>query len=125
MQPKKSVTDPIHPGEILLEEFMKPLGLTSNGLAMALRVPAARIHAIVSESRGITADTALRLSRYFSTTSEFWMNLQRDYDLRTVARSSRAEIERAFSHARLHRDLRLVSPAISGWIPASACRRTS
>ena len=95
MQPKQSVTDPIHPGEILLEEFMKPLGLTSNGLAIALRVPATRIHAIVNESRGITADTALRRSRYFSTTSEFWMNLQRDYDLRTVARSSRAEIERA------------------------------
>ena len=95
MQQKKSVTNPIHPGEILLEEFMKPLGLASNGLAMALRVPATRIHAIVSESRGITADTALRLSRYFSTTSEFWMNLQRDYDLRTVARLSGTEIERA------------------------------
>ena len=94
MQPKKSVTDPIHPGEILLEEFMKPLGLASNGLAMALRVPATRIHAIVSESRGITADTALRLSRYFSTTGEFWMNLQRDYDLSVAANASRARIER-------------------------------
>jgi addiction module HigA family antidote len=62
---------------------------------MALDVPATRIHVIVSESRGITADTALRLSRYFSTTSEFRMNLQRDYDLRILARSSRAEIERA------------------------------
>jgi addiction module HigA family antidote len=78
----------------MLEEFMKPLGLTSNALALALRVPATRINAIVNETRGITADTALRLSRYFSTTSEFWMNLQRDYALRLATRASRAEIER-------------------------------
>jgi addiction module HigA family antidote len=74
---------------------MKPLGLTGNGLALALRVPATRITAIVNENRGITADTALRLDRYFSTTSEFSMNLQREYDLRAAARSSRAEIERS------------------------------
>jgi addiction module HigA family antidote len=93
--PQKPVTGPIHPGEILREEFMKPLGIAGNGLAVALRVPATRIGAIVNETRGITADTALRLGRYFSTTSEFWMNLQRDYDLRIAARSSSAEIERA------------------------------
>ncbi len=92
--PQRSLSAPIHPGEILLEEFMKPLGLTSNALALALRVPATRMNAIVNEARGITADTALRLSRYFSTTSEFWMNLQRDYDLRLATRASRAEIER-------------------------------
>jgi addiction module HigA family antidote len=66
---------------------------TVNGLALALRVPAARIGAIVKEKRGIPADTALRLGRYFSTSSEFWMNLQRDYDLRMAVKASRARIE--------------------------------
>jgi antitoxin HigA-1 len=91
---KKLVTAPIHPGEILLEEFIRPAGVSINGLALALRVPATRIGAIVNETRGITADTALRLGRYFSTSSEFWMNLQRDYDLRVAANASRARIER-------------------------------
>ena len=66
---------PIHPGEILREEFLSPLGISSHQLAMALRVPATRINDIVNEKRGITADTALRLSRYFGTTSRFWMNM--------------------------------------------------
>jgi len=92
--PKKPVTSPIHPGEILLEEFMRPAGISINGLALALRVPATRVSAIVNETRGITADTALRLGRYFSTSSEFWMNLQRDYDLRTAANTLRKQIER-------------------------------
>jgi addiction module HigA family antidote len=91
--PKKPVTSPIHPGEILLEEFIRPAGISINGLGLALHVPATRISAIVNETRGITADRALRLGRYFSTTSEFWMNLQRDYDLRMAAKSSRARIE--------------------------------
>jgi addiction module HigA family antidote len=91
----KSPTAPIHPGEILLEEFMKPLSISINGLALELRVPATRISAIVNENRGITAQTALRLGRYFSTTSEFWMNLQRDFDLRVAANQSRKEIERS------------------------------
>jgi len=91
--PKRSVTAPIHPGEILIEEFMRPAGISINGLALALRVPATRISAIVNETRSITADTALRLSRYFSTSSEFWMNLQRDYDLRMAANESRTRIE--------------------------------
>ena len=92
--PKKPVTSPVHPGEILLEEFMRPAGISINGLALALRVPATCISAIVNETRGITADTALRLGRYFSTTSEFWMNLQRDYDLRIAANALRKQIER-------------------------------
>lgn len=92
--PKEPVTAPIHPGEILLEEFIRPAGISINGLALALRVPATRISAIVNETRGITADTALRLGRYFSTSSEFWMNLQRDYDLRVAANASRTQIER-------------------------------
>lgn len=72
---------PIHPGEILRLEFMEPLGLSSNALARALGVTPARINEIARESRGITADTALRLARYFGTTPELWMNLQRRYDI--------------------------------------------
>ena len=71
----------IHPGEILREEFLVPLGMSAHELAMALRVPATRINDIVNEKRGITADTALRLSRYFGTTSRFWMNMQASYEL--------------------------------------------
>lgn len=72
---------PIHPGEILREEFLVPLGMSGHELALALRVPATRINDIVNEKRGITADTALRLSRYFGTTAKFWMNLQASYEL--------------------------------------------
>jgi len=72
---------PLHPGEMLREEFMKPLGLSSNALAMELRVPVTRISEIVRERRGITADTALRLARYFNMTAEFWMRLQMEFDL--------------------------------------------
>jgi addiction module HigA family antidote len=72
---------PIHPGEILREEFLAPLGMSSHELALALRVPATRMNDIVKEKRGITADTALRLSRYFGTTSRFWMNMQASWEL--------------------------------------------
>ena len=78
---KKDRLPPIHPGEILREEFLSPLGMSAHELAMALRVPATRINDIVNEKRGITADTALRLSRYFGTTSKFWMNLQASWEL--------------------------------------------
>ena len=81
----------LHPGEMLREEFMKPLGLSANALAMALRVPVTRISEIVRERRGITADTALRLARYFNMTAEFWMRLQMDYDLESAA-AVRSEI---------------------------------
>lgn len=73
---------PIHPGEILREEFLVPLNLSANALAIALGVPAPRINDVVRERRGVTADTALRLARYFGTSAEFWMGLQADYDLR-------------------------------------------
>jgi addiction module HigA family antidote len=76
---------PLHPGEMLREEFMKPLGLSSNALAMELRVPVTRISEIVRERRGITADTALRLARYFNMSAEFWMRLQMDFDLESAA----------------------------------------
>ena len=72
---------PIHPGEILREEFLSPLGMSANELAMALRVPATRINDIVNEKRGITADTGLRLSRYFGTTPKFWTNMQASWEL--------------------------------------------
>lgn len=72
---------PIHPGEHLREEFMIPLGLSSNALARALNVTPARINEIVRERRGITADTALRLARFFNTSHQFWLNLQCNYDV--------------------------------------------
>ena len=83
-----------HPGEILSEEFLKPLGMSANALAIALRVPATRIGAIVKGERAVTADTALRLARFFGTSPEFWISLQATHDL-TKARAERgAAIER-------------------------------
>jgi len=78
---------PIHPGEILREEFLEPLDMSVNALAKGLRVDATRMNEIVRERRRVTADTAFRLAQYFGTTPEFWMNLQRDYDLKTFAAS--------------------------------------
>ena len=75
---------PIHPGEMLREEFLVPMGLSSNALAMAIGVPATRIGEIVNERRGISADTALRLGRYFHMSAEFWMNMQSSYDLESA-----------------------------------------
>ena len=72
---------PIHPGEVLLEEFLKPMNLSQNQLALATRVPARRINEIVHGKRRITADTALRLARYFNMSPRFWLGLQMDYDL--------------------------------------------
>ena len=76
---------PLHPGEILEEEFLKPMGLSQNRLAIAIRVPARRINEIVQGKRRITADTALRLAKYFNMTPEFWLGLQMDYDLDIAA----------------------------------------
>jgi antitoxin HigA-1 len=84
---------PIHPGEILLREYMKPLGLSQNALARALRVPPRRINEILLEKRGISADTALRLARYFGTTAEMWAGLQSDYDLRLARYQTERQIE--------------------------------
>lgn len=83
-----------HPGEILSEEFLKPLGMSANALAIALRVPPTRIGAIIKGERAVTADTALRLARFFGTSPEFWISLQATHDL-TKARAERgAAIER-------------------------------
>ena len=82
---KKKALHPVHPGEILLEEFLNPLGLSQNKLAVNIGVPARRINEIVLEKRKITADTALRLGRFFGTSSEFWLGLQSQYDLDIAA----------------------------------------
>ena len=84
----------IHPGEILFEEFMKPLGLSINRVARDLRVPVTRIADIVHGERGVSSDTALRLARYFSTTPTFWMNLQSAYSLEVTEREAKEQIER-------------------------------
>lgn len=73
--------NPVHPGEVLLEEFLKPMGISQNKLARAISVPPRRINEIVLEKRSISADTALRLAQYFGTSAKFWMGLQSDYDL--------------------------------------------
>ena len=83
-----------HPGEMLSEEFLKPLGMSVNALAMALRVPATRIGAIVKGERSVTADTALRLARFFGTSPEFWINLQAMHDLTKARLESGGMIER-------------------------------
>jgi addiction module HigA family antidote len=91
---RKKLLDPIHPGEILLEEFMKPLRISINRLARDIAVLPARISAIVNGKRGITADTALRLAKYFGVSSELWLGLQADYELRMARRRVGPEIER-------------------------------
>ncbi len=85
---------PIHPGEILREEFLAPLGMSGHALALALRVPAPRINDIVREKRAITPDTALRLARYFGSSAEFWLNLQTAHDLRLAKQNALSTIER-------------------------------
>jgi antitoxin HigA-1 len=78
---KEKKMEPLHPGEVLNEEFLAPLGLSQNQLALALHIPARRINEIVLRKRGITADTALRLARYFKMSPQFWLGLQMDYEL--------------------------------------------
>lgn len=94
MATKKKSLDPIHPGEILLEEFMKPIGISINRLARDIAVPPGRISQIVNGKRSITADTALRLGKYFGVSPEIWLDLQSDYDLRIARRTIWPEIEK-------------------------------
>ncbi|MBC8460758.1 MAG: HigA family addiction module antidote protein [Deltaproteobacteria bacterium] len=93
---------PLHPGEILLEEFLKPMGLSQNRLALDIRVPARRINEIVLGKRRITADTALRLAKYFKMSPQFWLGLQIDFDL-DVAEDKLAD--------RLDKEIQVYSPA--------------
>ena len=97
MAKKQPATWKIHPGEILREEFLKPMNMSAYELAKQLRVPTPRINDIVLEKRGITADTAVRLARFFGTTEQFWMNLQTSYEVRRAK-------------AQLARDLRRIQP---------------
>ena len=89
----KNKMRPIHPGEILREEFLIPLGLSAHALAMELKVPAPRINDIVRERRAITPDTALRLARYLGTTAQFWLNLQTSYDLKITEKAMGSKIK--------------------------------
>ncbi|MCM2342061.1 MAG: HigA family addiction module antitoxin [Rhodoferax sp.] len=84
----QTLLDEIHPGEILLEEFMKPMAITARQLAADMDVPPSRISDIVNGARPITADTALRLGRFFSMEPRYWLNLQTEYDMRTVTRQT-------------------------------------
>ncbi len=88
---------PIHPGEVLREEFLKPLGLSANALSVALRVSSPRINDIVREKRKISVETAMRLARFFNTTAQFWLNLQTAYDLRVADETLRQKIEQEVS----------------------------
>ena len=94
MPKSQALLPPIHPGEILRADFMEPLQLSMNRLALDLRVPVTRVAEIVHERRGITPDTALRLARYFNTTAGFWMNLQVAYDLEVATDKLARAIER-------------------------------
>jgi antitoxin HigA-1 len=87
--------EPIPPGEILVEEFMRPLGISQNRLAQSLGVNPGRINEIVRGRRGITADTALRLATFFGTSAELWLNLQSNYDLKRVSRDQGHAIRKA------------------------------
>ncbi len=91
---RKRLLEPIHPGEILFEEFMKPMGISINRLARDIQVSPGRISAIVNGKRAITADTALRLGKYLGTSSDLWIGLQGEFDLRMAKRTIGPEIER-------------------------------
>jgi addiction module HigA family antidote len=97
----KKIAPPVHPGEILLEEFLKPMGISQYRLAKDINVPARRINEIVHGQRAISADTALRLSRYFSLSERFWLNLQMGYDL---------ELEKDKLASRLEKEVKPLAP---------------
>ena len=97
---RKKLLDPIHPGEILFEEFMKPMDISINRLAREIAVPPGRISAIVNGKRAVTADTALRLGKYFGVSAELWLGLQADFDLRIAKRIVGAQIDKQV-HARV------------------------
>jgi len=94
MSKKQDLLDPITPGEILREDFMEPMGISMNKLSRDIAVPPNRISEIVNGKRGISADTALRLERYFRVEAQFWLNLQSEYDLRIIKRKIGTDIEK-------------------------------
>jgi addiction module HigA family antidote len=95
----KSGMRPVHPGEVLREDYLGPLGMSANALAKALNVPAPRINDIVRERRGVSADTAMRLARYFGGDARSWLNLQAVYDLRVAEIENAKRIEREIAPA--------------------------
>jgi len=95
---------PVHPGEVLLEEFLKPMDLSQNRLALDISVPPRRINEIVLGKRSITADTALRLARYFGNSPQFWLGLQRDYDLDVAADALGERLEREVQVSAMARE---------------------
>ena len=90
----KNAMRPVHPGEILREDYLKPLGMSSNALAVAVRVPASRINDIVLERRGVTVDTAFRLARFFGGDVQTWMNLQSAYEVKVAQKTIARKIEK-------------------------------
>jgi addiction module HigA family antidote len=103
----KKELHPVHPGEVLLEEFLKPMGLSQNRLALDIGVPPRRINEIFLGKRSITADTALRLGRYFGNSPQFWLGLQRDYDLDIAAEALGERLEREVQVFAMVRDRRV------------------
>lgn len=101
----KMKLQPVHPGEVLQEEFLKPMGLSQNRLALDIGVPARRINEIVLGKRGVTADTALRLARYFGMSARFWLGLQLDYELDMASDKLSKRLEREVRiHQSVHQD---------------------
>jgi addiction module HigA family antidote len=109
MDMSKNGMRPVHPGEVLREDFLRPAGLSVNALAKALHVPTPRINDVVRERRGVTADTALRLARYFGGDAQSWLNLQAVYDLRVAEIANRKKIEKEISP--FDHDLHALNPA--------------
>jgi addiction module HigA family antidote len=97
---KDPVLNPVHPGEILLEDFLKPMAISQYRLAKDIHVPLRRVNEIVLRRRGISADSALRLARYFNTTPQFWLNLQSHYELDTARLATQRTIEKTIRPAR-------------------------
>ncbi len=97
----KKQLKPVHPGEVLLEEFLKPMALTQNRLALDIGVSSRRINEIVARKRSITADTALRLGRYFQMSPQFWLGLQMDYDLDVAADAPASRLDREVKRSAL------------------------
>ena len=116
MTTKQKLLDPIHPGEILLEDFMKPMDISINRLARDLSVPPGRISGIVNGKRGITADTALRLGKYFGVSPQTWMGLQSEYDLRVAQRTIGPDLDN-----RVHRHA-ITNPALATRHKRGSCR---
>lgn len=93
-----------HPGEILREEFLSPLGISAHALAVSIKVPASRISEIVKERRGISVDTAVRLAKYFGMSADFWLNLQRSYDISQIEKEKSFEIEHIIPYKEKNRN---------------------